>query len=108
MQHFFNNVPIAKLNAGRSIYCPGELRKVSTPICTYIRYIYIQLRSKQPQIPKPVNRYPTIKGLQDDQGVNIHCLSEDYVTVYAGIIACDSELVNAGDIITTICCQVNV
>ena len=45
MQHFFNNVPIEELIAGRSIHHPGALRKVSTPICTYIRYIYIMLHT---------------------------------------------------------------
>ncbi|KAL5471505.1 hypothetical protein EMCRGX_G029628 [Ephydatia muelleri] len=44
--------------------------------------------------------YPTIEGLQNDRGVSIqllHCLPEKYVKVFAGIIARDSELVNAGD-----------
>ena len=43
------------------------------------------------------------------QGVNIqllHCLPEDYVKVVAGIIACDSELVNAGDFVETVSNQV--
>ena len=56
--------------------------------------------------------YPTtcIEGLQNnDQGVNIqllHCLPEDYVKVFAGIIAPDSELVNAGDFVETVFNQV--
>ena len=57
--------------------------------------------------------YPTtcIEGLQNNQGVNIlflHCLPEDYVKVFAGIIACDSKLVNAGDFVETVSNQVNV
>ena len=51
--------------------------------------------------------YPAtcIEGLQNDQGVNIqllHCLPEDYVKVFAGIIARDSELVNTGDFVETV------
>ena len=79
MQHFFYNVLIEELNAGRSMHRPGALRKVSTPICTYIRYIYIMFRSKYSQMLKHINlgivglSYPTtcIEGLQNDQGVNI-------------------------------------
>ncbi|KAL5516835.1 hypothetical protein EMCRGX_G002259 [Ephydatia muelleri] len=85
MHNFFNNVPIEEHNAGRSIHHPGALRK---------------LRSKHPQMLKHVNL-----GLQNDQGVNIqllHCLPENYVKVFAGIIARDSELVNAGDFVETV------
>ena len=55
--------------------------------------------------------YPTIEGLQNDLGVNIpllHCLPEDYVKVFTGMIAHDSELVNAGNFIEIISCQVKV
>ena len=83
---------------------------MSTPIRTYIRYLLhnvtYSLGPKKPQILKHVNlgtvglSYPTIEGLQNDRGVSIqllHCLPEKYVKVFAGIIARDSELVNAGD-----------